>query len=139
MIIYIHPIADTKTFEFGTHSHTHTSTIILCMCVRAHMHTNIHIVHTLSGALCNSQCPDELQLGVLTSNNWHTGAKIFIALLIISLAIICVIVKTWFSCWLIRLEKKQRDYIKSLDEKVECSNQPTLQVQICSFLELLLQ
>ena len=78
-------------------------------------------------------------MGVLTSNNWNTGAKIFIALVIISLAVVCVIVKTWFSCWLIRLEKKQRDYIKSLDKKVECANQPTLQVKISSFLELLLQ
>ena len=65
-----------------------------------------------AGVLCNSQCPDELQLGELTSNNWHTGVKIFIALLIIVPAVVCIIIKVLFRVWLFQLEKQQKEYLE---------------------------
>ena len=86
-----------------------------------------NIAHTLSllaGVLCNSQCPDELRLGELTSNNWHTGAKVFIAFIIIIPAVVCIIIKVIFRLWLFQLEKEQKEYLekkqnehlKSLDD-----------------------
>ena len=74
-------------------------------------------IHAQQGILCNSQCPDKLQLTELTSNNWHIGIKIFIAVLITSLAVLCVIIKVLFSFWLLWLEKKQKDHLKSLQKK----------------------
>ena len=85
-------------------------------------------MHTQSGALCNSQCPDELQLGVLTSNNWHIGIKIGIAVLINAIAVICVIMKLASKLWLWRLEKKQIDYLHSLDEELEVTDSATMPV-----------
>ena len=60
-----------------------------------------------------------LRLGELTSNNWHIGIKIFIAVLIVALALTCVAVKILFSLWLVRLEKKQRNYLESFDKQLE--------------------
>ena len=77
------------------------------------------------GVLCNSQCPDELRLGELTSNKWHTGLKIFIALLIVIPAVGCIIIKVLFRLWLLQLEKKQEEYLKQqqlLDRKARNSS-----------------
>ena len=88
------------------------------------------------GVLCNSQCPDKLQLGELTSNNWHTGTKVFIALLIIGLAVVCIIVKVVFRLWLFQLEKKQEEYLKQFsddnDTEVRQSSDYTPQVECLS-------
>ena len=117
---------------------SHTSMYNFVIELTASIYTPIFVccIHNTKGVLCNSQCPDKLQLGELTSNNWHTGIKIFIALLIAGLAVVCVAIKILFACWLLRLEKKQYDYINSLDKKLECTNQPTLQVQSISDKQL---
>ena len=81
-----------------------------------------------AGVQCNPQCPDELRLGELTSNNWHFGIKIVIATLIISVAVLCVLMKCAFKLWLYRLEKKQNDYLHSLDEALEDTDGATLPV-----------
>ena len=85
-------------------------------------------LHTQPGVLCNPQCPDELRLGELTSNNWHTGIKIGIAVLINAIAVFCVIMKLASKLWLYRLEKKQNDYLQSLDEELEVTDSATLPV-----------
>lgn len=100
------------------------------------MHTQ-----TKSGVLCNSQCPDELRLGDLTSNDWHIGIKIGIAVLVIGIAFFCVIMKLVFWLWLYRLEKKQTDYLHSLDDdELEVTDSATLPVimrrQYCLLLQL---
>ena len=79
------------------------------------------------GVLCNSQCPDTLQLDELTSNNWHTSAKVIIALLIICLSIVCIIVKVVFRLWLVQLEKKQKEYLRI--EKSEVNKQKSAKVE----------
>ena len=71
-------------------------------------------------------------MGELTSNNWHVGVKLFIALLIIGLGVICVIVKVTFVVWLYRLEKKLKDYLQSLDSELENPDHTTLQVKLLS-------
>lgn len=76
----------------------------------------MHFFQPMLGLLCNPQCPDELRLDELTSNNWHFGIKIFIASVVGILAITCVLIKLLFSFWLLRLEKKQSGYLKSLDK-----------------------
>ena len=65
----------------------------------------------LAGTHCNSQCPDKLLLGELTSNNWHIGVKSTIAVLIVGLSIVCVLIKLTFVVWLYRLEKKLNYYM----------------------------
>lgn len=74
-------------------------------------------------------CPDQLLLGELTSNNWHLGVKILIAVLINSIALLCVVMKITFVLWLSRLEKKQNNYLESLDEELECTDSATHPVQ----------
>lgn len=81
------------------------------------------------GVLCNAECPDELMLGQLTSNNWHLSVKILIAVLIIGLALLCVMMKITFVLWLYRLEKKQNDYLESVDEELECTDSAAHPVQ----------
>ena len=83
----------------------------------------------MAGVLCNPECPDKLVLGELTSNNWHIGVKIFVAVLIIGVALVCVIFKMLFMLWLLWLEKKQFHYINSLDEEIESVDHATLQVR----------
>ena len=82
------------------------------------------------GALCNSQCPDELSLGELTSNNWHIGVKLAIAALINIVALFCVAMKLSFMFWLRQLEKKQRLYLESLDDELESTDEATLPVNM---------
>ena len=71
----------------------------------------------LAGFHCNSQCPDELLLSELTSNNWHVGVKSTIAVLIIGLSVICVLIKLTFVVWLYHLEKKLNNYLQSFVNK----------------------
>ena len=86
---------------------------------------------TQQGILCNSQCPDELQLGELTSNNWHIGIKIFIAVLITGLAVLCVIIKVLFFFWLRWLEKQQDIHLNSPSyKKLESTDHDTPQVKV---------
>lgn len=61
-------------------------------------------------------------MGELTSDNWHIAVKILLAILINSLTILCVLMKIVFVLWLSRLEKKQADYLNSLDEEFECTD-----------------
>ena len=105
-----------------THIHTLSHTLLST-------HAQTTKIRTLQGILCNSQCPDELRLGELTSNNWHTGVKIFIAVLIAGLAALTVLGKIVFCLWLLRLEKKQRDYLKSLKPERNTQDNNTLQVK----------
>ena len=76
-------------------------------------------MHTI-GFLCNPQCPDEFILGELTSNNWHVGIKILIAILVVGLSAVCISMKVAFMCWLSYLERKQDAYLDSLSlEEIE--------------------
>lgn len=92
------------------------------------------------GVLCNRQCPDNFSLGELTSNNWHFGIKIGIAVLIVVIAVLCVMMKLVFRFWLYRLEKKQTNYLDSLDndelEVTDSATLPVMRYQYCLLLEL---
>ena len=68
-----------------------------------------------SGVLCNSECPDRLLLGELTSNNWPALSKIFIALIVLTLAVLCIVIKSAFVLWLWLLERKQDAYLDELE------------------------
>ena len=70
-----------------------------------------------AGVLCNPQCPDQVLIGELTSNNWHLGVKIFIITLVVGIAVICVIMKLHFDAWLYVLEMKLNRYLDSLYNK----------------------
>lgn len=72
-----------------------------------------HAIH--SGVLCNRQCPDELEFGELTSNNWPLWSKIIVSVLVVGLAVICMVIKIAFVTWLWWLEKKQDAYLDSLE------------------------
>ena len=72
-----------------------------------------------------------LLLGELTSNNWHVGVKLFIAVLIIGLGVMCVIFKVMFVAWLYRLEKKLNNYLQSLNSELE--NPDHNRLQVCTY------
>ena len=116
--------------DTGAHTFTHIHTLLST-------HAQTTKICTLQGILCNSQCPDELRLGELTSNNWHTGVKIFIAVLIAGLAALTVLGKIVFCLWLLRLEKKQRDYLKSLKPERNTQDNNTLQVKWINYYSCL--
>ena len=60
-----------------------------------------------------------LILGELTSDNWPLWSKIFIAVLVVGLAVICMLIKIAFMVWLWLLERKQDGYLDSLEEDEE--------------------
>lgn len=60
-------------------------------------------------------CPDRLELGELTSDNWPLWSKIVIAVLVIGVAVVCMVVKVMFMVWVCWLERKQDAYLDSLE------------------------
>ena len=70
---------------------------------------------TCTGILCNDQCPDQLLLGQLTSDNWPLWSKIFITVLVVGLATVCMLIKMAFVAWVWWLERKQDAYLESLE------------------------
>ena len=71
------------------------------------------------GPYCNEQCPESFTLGELTSNNWPIGVKIVIAAVIVAIGMVCMFMKSLFKVWLFWLEKKQDNYLDSLDIDLE--------------------
>ena len=61
------------------------------------------------------ECPEEFTQGELTSNNWHLGLKIIIAILIVGVSVLCVVMKLIFGLWLCWLNWKQNTYLDTLD------------------------
>ena len=61
------------------------------------------------------ECPEEFTQGELTSNNWHLGLKIIIAVLIVGVSVLCVVMKLIFGLWLCWLNWKQNTYLDTLD------------------------
>ena len=82
------------------------------------------------GPYCNEQCPDEFILGELTSNNWPVWAKLTISTAILSIGVVCLIMKILFYLWLYRLEKKQDDYLESLDMGLEEADEGQTQLMV---------
>ena len=76
----------------------------------------------MTGLLCNDRCPDRLELGDLTSNNWPLWSKIIITVFVVSLAVFCIIAKLVFVVWLFWLEKKQDAYLEQLEGDEEEDN-----------------
>ena len=73
-------------------------------------------------------CPDQFVLGDLTSNNWPLWMKLVVAGTVMGIAMACLLMKTLFSLWYYRLEKKQDDYLESLDQQL-LSSEASLQVR----------
>ena len=71
------------------------------------------------GPYCNEECPESFTLGELTSNNWPIGVKIVIAIIIVAIGMVCMFMKFLFKIWLFWLEKKQDNYLDSLDVDLE--------------------
>ena len=79
------------------------------------------------GPYCYDRCPDSIDLSSLMSNNWHPGAKVAIAVVIIGIAAICLLMKMLFVIWLFWLERKQDAYLDSLEVDLE-NDEGVLQV-----------
>ena len=71
------------------------------------------------GPYCNLQCPDQFTLGELTSNNWPLWSRILIVAIILSIAVVTLLFKMLFVCWLFVLERKQDAYLESLENDYE--------------------
>ena len=82
-----------------------------------------NIIHV--GVFCNQECPDELRLGELTSNNWSSFVKFLISALTISLVIACTVVKVlfiiWRYCW---MKKRQEDFLNKEQKKCPDEEHP---------------
>ena len=61
------------------------------------------------------ECPEEFTQGELTSNNWHLGLKITIAILTAGFTVLCLMMKLIFGVWLCWLNWKQNTYLDTLD------------------------
>lgn len=85
-------------------------------------------VYTYLGFVCNAQCSGDLRVGELTSNNWHLGVKLFIAVLVVGLAVACIALKIVFIYWLYILKKKQDQYLDSLKKE---ENEASLNFPLC--------
>ena len=72
-------------------------------------------------------CPDRFMVGELTSNNWPVWAKITIASAIIGIALLCLLGKILFALWMYQLDKKQDEYLESLDQQLQTA-ETSLQV-----------
>ena len=64
-------------------------------------------------------CPEEFNLGSLTSNNWATVGKAAVAIVIVGVTILCLIMKLIFGLWLCRLNWKQNAYLDTLEKDLE--------------------
>ena len=91
-----------------------------------------------TGILCNGQCPDQLVLGELTSNNWPLWSKIIVAILVVGLAMVCVLIKMAFVIWVWWLERKQDAYLESLEGGDEEDTDAKLQVRTYVRLSLII-
>ena len=80
------------------------------------------------GPLCNQGCPETFELGSLTSNNWPTWSKIFIAGLIVGIGVAAMIMKAIFVLWLLWIEKNQKQYLTSLEGNFIGEDHSKLQV-----------
>ena len=100
-----------------------------------HLIVILTLHHFCTGSLCNSQCPDRLILGQLSSNNWHLGIKLFIVVLVIIIAVFCFLVKLAFTFWLYQLEKKLNNYLQSL-HKAGSPNHAILQVSLAVHIDI---
>ena len=89
--------------------------VCVCVCVYVCACTLIIPIRNSLGVLCNNMCPDELQLGQLTSNNWPVWSKIFIVVLVVGLAVLCILIEVAFIVWLCLLERKQDAYLDELE------------------------
>ncbi len=55
-------------------------------------------------------------------------AKITIASAIIGIALLCLLGKMLFDVWMYRLDKKQDEYLESLDQQLQTAETSSLQV-----------
>ena len=76
--------------------------------------TPVYFRDSCTGPYCNENCPEQFDLGQLTSNNWPLGLKIIIVLVIVGATVLCMILKFIFGVWLFRLNWKQNSYLDTL-------------------------
>lgn len=111
-----------------------------CHVYTTHTHTSLHLLHilyshiiqtdcTTTGILCNNQCPDELELSALTSDNWPLWSKIIVAIIVVGLAVVCMLIKMAFVAWIWWLERKQDAYLDSLEGRDVEETDAKLQVR----------
>ena len=89
----------------------------------------MRFLDSCQGLYCNMECPDELQLGELTSNNWPIWARVIIAAVILLLGMLSMLMKMLFAIWLFRLERQQDDYLLTLDNNL-AKTEATLMVRL---------
>ena len=75
----------------------------------------VYFRDSCTGPYCNMECPEEFDLGQLTSNNWPLGVKTIVVLLILGVTFLCMMLKFIFGLWLCRLNWKQNSYLDTLD------------------------
>ena len=90
--------------------------------------TTFQFLDTCQGPYCNNMCPDRFVLGELTSNNWPLWAKITISSAVVGTALLCLLGKILFAIWIYQLDKKQDDYLESLDQQLQVAETSALQV-----------
>ena len=99
--------------------------------------TPVYFRDSCTGPQCNEECPEEFVQGELTSNNWHLGLKITIAVLIVSVTVLCVVMKFIFGVWLFRLNWKQNSYLDTLDtDEIEAEDKLQVRGMYISCMQL---
>ena len=90
--------------------------------------TIVTIRDSCSGPHCNSMCPETIILGTQLLDIWSPPVHMLLLVLVLVVALFCLLAKASFWLWYLRIDLKQRGYLRGLLNNMEDSN---LQVREC--------
>eukprot|EP00731_Ephydatia_muelleri_P033355 Em0028g30a len=75
-----------------------------------------------SGPHCNSMCPETIILGTQLLDIWSPPVHVLLLVLVLGVALFCLLAKASFWLWYLRIDLKQRGYLRGLLNNMEDSN-----------------
>eukprot|EP00731_Ephydatia_muelleri_P033327 Em0028g2a len=84
--------------------------------------TIVTIRDICSGPHCNSMCPETIILGTQLLDIWSPPVHVLLLVLVLGVALFCLLAKASFWLWYLRIDLKQRGYLRGLLNNMEDSN-----------------
>ncbi|KAL5474832.1 hypothetical protein EMCRGX_G026851 [Ephydatia muelleri] len=84
--------------------------------------TIVTIRDSCSGPHCNSMCPETIILGTQLLDIWSPPVHVLLLVLVLGVALFCLLAKASFWLWYLRIDLKQRGYLRGLLNNMEDSN-----------------
>ena len=75
-----------------------------------------------SGPHCSSMCPESILLGTQSLDVWSSPVHVLLLIGVVVVALCCLLAKASFWLWYVRMNFKQRGYLKGLMQSMEESN-----------------